>query len=62
MSAAQPIDTHQKVLSINLDPHIFGSFAEIGGGQEVARWFLPSLLLPASERIESYTPLLRPSR
>jgi hypothetical protein len=33
-------DTHQKALSINLDPTIFGSFAEIGAGQEVARWFL----------------------
>jgi hypothetical protein len=33
-------DTHEKALSINLDPAIFGSFAEIGAGQEVARWFL----------------------
>jgi len=33
-------DTHQKALSINLDGTIFGSFAEIGAGQEVARWFL----------------------
>jgi len=33
-------DTHQKALSINLDATIFGSFAEIGAGQEVARWFL----------------------
>jgi hypothetical protein len=40
MSNAQPTDTHQKALSINLDPTIFGSFAEIGAGQEVARWFL----------------------
>ena len=32
--------THQKALSINLDGAIFGSFAEIGAGQEVARWFL----------------------
>lgn len=40
MSAAQLIDTHEKALSINLDPQIFGSFAEIGAGQEVARWFL----------------------
>jgi hypothetical protein len=37
---AEKIDTHQKALSINLDPQIFGSFAEIGAGQEVARWFL----------------------
>src|SRR5579862_7725264 len=33
-------DTHHKALSINLDPTTFGSFAEIGAGQEVARWFL----------------------
>lgn len=33
-------DTHQKALSLNLDPTVFGSFAEIGAGQEVARWFL----------------------
>ena len=33
------MDTHQKALSINLAPDIFGSFAEIGAGQEVARWF-----------------------
>lgn len=33
-------DTHQKALSLNLDDTIFGSFAEIGAGQEVARWFL----------------------
>jgi len=38
--ASEPIDTHQKALSINLDPSVFGSFAEIGAGQEVARWFL----------------------
>ncbi len=34
------MDTHQKALRINLDRTIFGSFAEIGAGQEVARWFL----------------------
>src|SRR5215475_7481325 len=36
----ETFDTHHKALSINLDPKIFGSFAEIGAGQEVARWFL----------------------
>jgi hypothetical protein len=35
-----PKDTHSRALSINLDSSVFGSFAEIGGGQEVARWFL----------------------
>ncbi|MEM7391043.1 MAG: TonB-dependent receptor [Verrucomicrobiota bacterium] len=32
-------DTHQKTLQINLDPIRYGSFAEIGAGQEVVRWF-----------------------
>lgn len=31
--------THQKALQINLDPRYYGTFAEIGAGQEVARWF-----------------------
>jgi hypothetical protein len=30
---------HQKALKINLDPLRYGTFAEIGAGQEVARWF-----------------------
>ena len=29
-----------KALRINLNPSIYGTFAEIGGGQEVARHFL----------------------
>src|ERR1700739_2260454 len=40
MSTTEKIGPHQKALSLNLDPTIFGSFAEIGAGQEVARWFL----------------------
>jgi hypothetical protein len=36
---AKPADTHQKALRINLDPTKYGAFAEIGAGQEVARWF-----------------------
>lgn len=40
MATPEKPDTHQKALSINLDLTIFGSFAEIGAGQEVARWFL----------------------
>jgi len=40
MAAPDKPDTHQKALSINLDATAFGSFAEIGAGQEVARWFL----------------------
>jgi hypothetical protein len=31
--------TWQKALEINLDPKIYGVLAEIGAGQEVARWF-----------------------
>ncbi len=45
--AASPIDiehhtglsTAQKALKINLDAMRYGTFAEIGAGQEVARWF-----------------------
>lgn len=33
------LGTHQKALQINLDSTKFGAFAEIGAGQEVARWF-----------------------
>ena len=33
------IATGQKALSINLDNGRYGTFAEIGAGQEVARWF-----------------------
>lgn len=33
------LSTNRKALKINLNPSIFGSFAEIGGGQEVARHF-----------------------
>jgi hypothetical protein len=40
MPETEKYGTHQKALSINLDGTIFGSFAEIGAGQEVARWFL----------------------
>jgi len=40
MPSTQKLDTHHKALTINLDASTFGSFAEIGAGQEVARWFL----------------------
>lgn len=33
------LDTHQKARRINLDATKHGTFAEIGAGQEVARWF-----------------------
>jgi hypothetical protein len=40
MPENETLDAHQKALSLNLDGTIFGTFAEIGAGQEVARWFL----------------------
>ncbi len=33
------LDTHQKALAINLDEGKYGTIAEIGAGQETARWF-----------------------
>jgi hypothetical protein len=33
------LDTHQKAFQINMDASKYGVFAEIGAGQEVARWF-----------------------
>jgi hypothetical protein len=33
------LSTNHKALKINLDPLFYGTFAEIGAGQEVARWF-----------------------
>lgn len=31
--------SYDKALELNLDPHIYGTFAEIGAGQETANWF-----------------------
>ena len=36
---SRPFDTHSKALEVNLDPRRYGTFAEIGAGQEVVRWF-----------------------
>lgn len=36
----QSTDIHAKALAINLEASYYGTFAEIGAGQEVARWFL----------------------
>jgi len=33
------LDTQSKALAVNLDPRRYGTFAEIGAGQEVVRWF-----------------------
>jgi hypothetical protein len=35
----EKLDTNQKALQINLDAKKYGTFAEIGAAQEVARWF-----------------------
>jgi len=39
MNHHQPTETGQKAFQINLDTNKYGTFAEIGAGQEVARWF-----------------------
>src|SRR5271168_3219707 len=33
------ITPHEKATKINIDKRYYGTFAEIGAGQEVARWF-----------------------
>lgn len=35
----EALDTNAKALKLNLDQSTYGTFAEIGGGQEVSRWF-----------------------
>src|ERR1700704_6680977 len=39
LMANDKLETSQKALQINLDAGRYGTFAEIGAGQEVARWF-----------------------
>jgi hypothetical protein len=39
MPIPEKLSTHEKALRINLDSRRYGSFAEIGAGQEVVRWF-----------------------
>jgi hypothetical protein len=38
-STSELLGTHQKALRVNLDARRYGTFAEIGAGQEVVRWF-----------------------
>src|SRR3984957_18126554 len=38
-TTTEAIDTNQKALQINMDARIYGTFAEIGAGEEVARRF-----------------------
>jgi hypothetical protein len=37
--ARKVLSTYEKALAINLDPLLYGVFAEIGAGQETANWF-----------------------
>ena len=39
MPSNEKLDTHHKALTLNLNASAFGSFAEIGAGQEVSHWF-----------------------
>lgn len=39
MTGAAVSSTYDKALELNLDPAIYGTFAEIGAGQETANWF-----------------------
>ena len=39
MIEAESLPTLEKALKVNLDPRRYGTFAEIGAGQEVVRWF-----------------------
>ena len=38
-SEMRPREPRDKALAVNLDPRRYGTFAEIGAGQEVVRWF-----------------------
>jgi hypothetical protein len=37
--SSHPVAPRDKALKVNLDPRFYGTFAEIGAGQEVVRWF-----------------------
>lgn len=39
MKAGAVATTYDKALELNLDPAVYGTFAEIGAGQETANWF-----------------------
>lgn len=39
MNEPEILSTLDKALQVNLDPRRYGTFAEIGAGQEVVRWF-----------------------
>lgn len=39
MDETRALEAHEKALAVNLDSSRYGTFAEIGAGQEVVRWF-----------------------
>jgi hypothetical protein len=39
LNEQHPVAPREKALKVNLDPRCYGTFAEIGAGQEVVRWF-----------------------
>src|SRR6516165_8421681 len=39
MESTELLTTNRKALKVNLDEAKYGTFAEIGAGQEVVRWF-----------------------
>src|SRR5262245_4660033 len=39
MKPEMDVGTNRKAFQINVDPHKYGTFAEVGAGQEVARRF-----------------------
>ena len=43
MNNRETPSTYDKALRINLDEEKYGTFAEIGAGQEVAKWFFEHL-------------------
>ena len=51
---ARITDTQAKAFRINLDPSRYGSFAEIGAGQEVVRWFFR---VGGAARVSSFWPI-----
>jgi len=56
MSITENLDTRYKALTLNREPSIFSSLAEISAGQEVARWFLVVGAASGTVAIESPPP------
>ena len=46
MDSSELLTTNRKALTINLDEAKYGTFAEIGAGQEVARQFFQAGAVP----------------